>query len=1247
MVKTEYNVQEINASQLSGFTSLTQSEVDLIPTAQISKKFNTEKDFIEISFFTLDGIKILTAPNHTNFSILSGDGSTQEGVSEIFLEPLQDYKLYNFLNTEVQVLYNFLTHPFSQTTNPQEFFIEEISPDRTEVRVGSLNLSNDSVESTVNSLRDRFNQDIYSIDLNLSFGDNIFVSCVNIDTLLTGNNLSVVLKLTQPLPNTITANTRVSIIEKVAESKAYEIGIKTNQETQPTPTLRRANFDIEIENQSTEPSQYFNLDELFSFPTNNTNRELNSLFNEKGAELGIDYSSFSNFVNFSSVAERLYNFKYKLGLIEQYQTDLDAIEATTTYTGPGKAGSREFFQNKINGIINNFDHYERFLFYEKDDDAWPKTNNSKPYINELSTSPAGTTWFDDKIVEATDFDTNNTDLLLNTVPSFLREDPINLPYETFIHMIAQHFDNIWIYTDNVSKKYDNDNRLNRGISKDLVEEALKNFGVKLYTSNRSAQDLFKYFTVNSYDLEDEIITGSITQEGTPVSQNDYQKEIYKRIYHNLPLLMKSKGTERGLRALINCFGIPSDVLKIKLYGGQSSLDLPFFGGEQEFTGSIDKIRLDNTGSNAEGGTLSYFTSINTLDRKYTQDLHKIEVGFSPSDNINQYIVSQSQVDNPDPAFNIDQYIGDPRLTTTNRYLDLKSYTIDLLSDVERYDVRDFVRLIKFFDNVIFRMVKDFIPARAVADTGIIIKPHLLDRSKVEAPIISWTQPEYTGSIDTAFVTGSQGGTYAGGYSTNYEKTVKTPQGEQVKQLQLPIGLPFKEKSNEEAKFDGELKNSYIRVTNGELNEANPYKQPNYPDTKYDVQLLSDIPTDVCIIESPEGEFILTEQTSSIDLPDLFTGVSTAYSYEVGDISVVGTTYIFTGSQYTSFIVTASHSNTGLTNLVTGQTPCTSSRVLRVVECELGTLSLQAPDEVSPGFDYDLTSWFDSTLNTQLSLFVNDQPVSTPSSAQINLPIGTPSVMIRAEDLYDEDCKREISIIYNGCPLADTYTLGDIGGLPKSVSDNFLEPYGFQGTNSTTAYSFKLQAIHQGVTYLTPDWVTIISDDTVPDNYTDIVTDFPTAIPEDVNGNTYAGTGGVESIQFRATNGSQCESIGILRNLLSVVTYEYQQRDVRYSGVVGALCAIAGEEPNIWFYLPVGDTTDTLVLILRGDNIYSDATGTTLAGAGYYTRDGDLPGDREYRYWTGNSWGATYQCDQGGTGPGGLEEEPDDSLDPGI
>jgi hypothetical protein len=52
-----------------------------------------------------------------------------------------------------------------------------------------------------------------------------------------------------------------------------------------------------------------------------------------------------------------------------------------------------------------------------------------------------------------------------------------------------------------------------------------------------------------------------------ITGEDYDKEVFKRIYHNLPLLYKAKGTEPGLRALINCYGIPDTILRISETGG--------------------------------------------------------------------------------------------------------------------------------------------------------------------------------------------------------------------------------------------------------------------------------------------------------------------------------------------------------------------------------------------------------------------------------------------------------------------------------------------------------------------------------------------------------------------------------------------------------------------------------------------------------------------------------------------------------
>ena len=54
--------------------------------------------------------------------------------------------------------------------------------------------------------------------------------------------------------------------------------------------------------------------------------------------------------------------------------------------------------------------------------------------------------------------------------------------------------------------------------------------------------------------------------------DDVNKSLYKRIYHNIPYLLKSKGTIAGLRALITSYGIPDTILKISEFGGKDQVN---------------------------------------------------------------------------------------------------------------------------------------------------------------------------------------------------------------------------------------------------------------------------------------------------------------------------------------------------------------------------------------------------------------------------------------------------------------------------------------------------------------------------------------------------------------------------------------------------------------------------------------------------------------------------------------------------
>jgi hypothetical protein len=146
----------------------------------------------------------------------------------------------------------------------------------------------------------------------------------------------------------------------------------------------------------------------------------------------------------------------------------------------------------------------------------------------------------------------------------------------------------------------------------------------------------------------------------------------------------------------------------------------------------DKIRVENNVI-PEGDVLSPFMSLSqqaNISQSYTANTNLLEVAFSPQDEVNDDINSSLGF------FNIGEYIGDPRLRSSSAefYPDLNALRDSYFQKyTKNYNLVDFVRLIKFFDNSLFKMIKDFVPARTSLASGIIIKQHILERNKVPQP----------------------------------------------------------------------------------------------------------------------------------------------------------------------------------------------------------------------------------------------------------------------------------------------------------------------------------------------------------------------------------------------------------------------------------------------------------------------------------------------------------------------------------
>ena len=903
MSKFKYIVTDISSENATSV--VTEQESLNIPAYSVNSLFTENKHYIQVNFKTFDNVVLKSDNNYKGYSqLLNAAGAGKEGASNISVDPIKDLKAYGYEGVDILVEYNFKNTLFTEQKFGGLFFVESKSPDGTEVRLLPLFDDNTLIAETVDTLSDKINnQKSFS---EFFVNGKVEEAGLNIATETTDKGLAVVLKLKNSTQFNI--NDQVTLNEKVSDTVTYKVEAELVPEQENLRTLKGPNFSPgDLSNDSVN-TEYLNYNELFSYPVTGSYYELYSLFNDNSAQISINHEDYKDFVHYSSAEERLRNFKYKLDLIHSYEDSI-ASASLSNRNLLGISGSRDYYEGLIKGIVNNFDHYDRFLYYESGSSSWPKNSTVKPHTNYRSGTSQADTWFNGQIVSASNYDVSNFDILTNTIPTFIREDVNNEPYLMFIHMIAQHFDNLWIYFKAVSDKYDTDNRLNFGISKDLVKDAIESLGYNLYNSNASLENLFSAFIGESYQSGSEQISNVITAlSGSsnsylqPVSKDTYTKEIYKRIYHNIPFLTKTKGTQRGLRALITCFGIPESILHIRTAPGSILTDDEQFNHELDSTSSFDSIRTDNTGTEISGSTLSKYTSIFKPSTKYGKGTHEISIGFNVSQATNKRIQAITT-----GSFNVDEYIGDPRDLNKLEYRALDIYAEELLTgdSISWQDIQSlwensefewdteltyyrtpfaFVRLMKFFDNSLFKMIKDFLPARTTASTGLIIEPHILTRNKVKSVDVSFEEKQYSGSIGMYAITGSDGDTFpfaaSQSYTTNYSASFVTPLGKIEKNV-----------TDESPRITGEFSGSFIVNTDGELTRDNPFRKSGQPLITNDIStfFLSDPLPPLCrlsLVAEYEGDYYTFSPqfvgggtgTIQIEYPEPSTLYSASFNY---------------------------------------------------------------------------------------------------------------------------------------------------------------------------------------------------------------------------------------------------------------------------------------------------------------------------------------------------------------------------------
>ena len=468
--------------------------------------------------------------------------------------------------------------------------VNEISKNKMELRVDAID------EEALISLRQPLLEDEYYAPLDILHEKAGFVKAVSWVYDEYHPDETLILKLGDKIPRSIKVGDELELWDEISSKKSFDliIDIDLPKNLEEYVELRDPLYTIDVNREVAKPTELQSWDNILQANTDTNARLVNNIFSgSDAAELNIDYRKFENFIHFSSANERLVNFKYKMSLIEFYEskslahsTGLDGLALSSVTASQLYISSSADYTLQKNNIIGQFDKFEEYLYYSSASNetvdgyeyystTWPKSNDTKPYSNLSISASEVQAWLTGSFDSASLYDENNSSLLRKTIPAAIRSDNSNSGFILFVDMVAQHFDVLYNYIDKLKEQRTRDEDLTVGISKDLIFDTLKSFGWKP-SSGMDLTKVWEYFLgtdvsgsyqstssaqyPNGADYKNYVVTESL-------SKKDLELEPLSRIINNLPHILKTKGTTRGLKALFNCYGIPSSFFKIQEFGG--------------------------------------------------------------------------------------------------------------------------------------------------------------------------------------------------------------------------------------------------------------------------------------------------------------------------------------------------------------------------------------------------------------------------------------------------------------------------------------------------------------------------------------------------------------------------------------------------------------------------------------------------------------------------------------------------------
>ena len=202
-------IEEISSTIINDQLEYNDLDQGTISSFDINTKLDSS-GYIEYSIYDLNNNLLQITYNYNSYTVINdGQSALNSDINQINIDPQKDLDNLEYNQGVYNVYYNILSRKIG--SNLETLYISEISSDRTEIRLDTLNLDAITlIEQTQNFINERQESE-YFLDFYINFGDNnLFIAnnvvLVDEDT----DNPTVLIKLYEPLPDGYTLKAKFS-----------------------------------------------------------------------------------------------------------------------------------------------------------------------------------------------------------------------------------------------------------------------------------------------------------------------------------------------------------------------------------------------------------------------------------------------------------------------------------------------------------------------------------------------------------------------------------------------------------------------------------------------------------------------------------------------------------------------------------------------------------------------------------------------------------------------------------------------------------------------------------------------------------------------------------------------------------------------------------------------------------------------------------------------------------------------------